>query len=133
MQQRKLLQVEKTKISGRKLVRASCIFLFREKERTPTFKAISYKINNNKTLNKCTLVFQIVPSPRPGSIIMQDWQLENFPNLAENSNPAEGIKSPLFSLLRAIAVPKMSSARNIGFSFPMRETAPLLRTYGMYR
>ena len=44
----------------------------------------------------------------------QDWQLENFPNLAGNSNPAEGIKSPLFSLLRAIVVPKMSSAGNVG-------------------
>lgn len=96
------------------------------KETKTTYKARSYKININKTLNKCTLVFQVVPSLRPGPITTQDWQLENFPNLAGNSNPAEGIKSPLFSLLRAIVVPKMSSAGNVGVFISQEGDGPIL-------
>ncbi|XP_068709309.1 TNF receptor-associated factor 6-like isoform X2 [Montipora foliosa] len=67
----------------------------------------------------------VPPTLRPTRVLAFQWKLANFQNLTDDLGPAVGIKSPVFSPLRAILVPKMSATGSMGVFICSQGATPL--------
>ncbi|KAJ7319179.1 hypothetical protein OS493_036581 [Desmophyllum pertusum] len=67
----------------------------------------------------------VTPPRRPMRVNTFNWNIPNFERLSDAVGPAEGIKSPLFSSLRTILVPQMSTAGIMGVFLCSEATHPV--------